>query len=303
MKKWIIATRPWSFPVSSMSVMVTAAYLYWRGWEINWWLTLWALVGIIIFHAAGNLISDYFDYKKGIDAADTYGSKTLTDGILTPKQVLVFGIITLVIAAINGLGIMLCTGWQLLIFGGIGALLTLLYPWMKSHAMGDLDIFLEYGIVPALGTAFTITCGNLSGALYADALWATLCFVTITIAVLHANNTRDTFTDKRAGIRTFAMQIGKENSVTMYVIEVMLPCIWVVSGCIMGRMPWFALPVLFTLIPAFKNSKTMVRFMSDDQAINFLDQATSMQQLLNGAILTVTLIAARLLSPYLPWIA
>lgn len=262
-------------------------YLFWRGWDINFWLLLWAVLGIILFHAAGNLLSDYYDFKKGIDAPDTYGSKTLTDGLLQPKQVLIFGCVMLLIAILNGLGIAAVAGWWLLLFGGLGALFTLLYPWMKAHALGDFCIFLEYGIIPALGTAYTITGGMTSLSLWTDALWAVPAFVTITIAVLHINNTRDVTTDRRAGIRTFAMLIGKEASIVTYILEINLPVIWVLASAFSGRMSWWALLVLATMALSMPLGKQAVTLEKDDNAVNRLDEKTAQLQLLNGLILVV----------------
>lgn len=300
MKRWIIATRPWSFPVSSFSVLVTAAYLYWCDWAVNGLMVLWATIGIILFHAAGNLLSDWYDFKKGIDADDTYGSKTLTSGMLTPKQVLIYGIVMLVIAIINGLGIAVISGWGLLIFGGLGALFTILYPWMKTHALGDLDILLEYGLIPALGTAYAVCpTQNQDTMLYADALWIVLAFATITIAVLHANNTRDVRTDNRAHVRTFAMQLGKEMSIIMYIIELMVPAMWVLAGICNGALPWPLLLVpALTLPKAFANCRIMLGFYTDQDAINYLDEKTAQLQLINGLSLCVLLVASKLLYVY-----
>ncbi|MBQ5818337.1 MAG: prenyltransferase, partial [Bacteroides sp.] len=64
-KEWMIAVRPWSFPASAMPVLVTLAFLNYAGYEMNWWYGVWALLNIVVFHAAGNTWSDYFDYKKG----------------------------------------------------------------------------------------------------------------------------------------------------------------------------------------------------------------------------------------------
>ena len=82
LKDWMIAVRPWSFPASSMPVVVTLAYLYWMQQDINWVNGIWALLNIVVFHAAGNTWSDYFDYKHKVDARDTFGAKTLTTGCL-----------------------------------------------------------------------------------------------------------------------------------------------------------------------------------------------------------------------------
>ena len=69
-KEWVMATRPWSFPASAMPVLVTLAYLNWCGYAIDWIAGVWALLNIVIFHAAANTWSDYFDYKKGVDRED-----------------------------------------------------------------------------------------------------------------------------------------------------------------------------------------------------------------------------------------
>ncbi len=267
---------------------------------MNWWIALWAIAGIILFHAAGNLISDYYDYKTGIDAEDTFGSKTLTDGLLTPKQVIIFGWVMLVLGCINGLGIMLCTGWPLLIFGALGAFFTLVYPWMKAHALGDLDILIEYGIIPALGTAYAV-CGyalptEMLGELAKEALLIVPAFVTITIAVLHTNNTRDVKTDKRAGIRTFAMLLGRENSIALYIVELALPILWTIMLAVVGILPLWAIAIAILIMPIAACSRTAVRLMTDEHAMDALDEKTAQLQLMNGLLLTLICITGYFLA-------
>ena len=43
LKDWMIAVRPWSFPASSMPVVVTLAYLYWMQQDINWVNGIWEI--------------------------------------------------------------------------------------------------------------------------------------------------------------------------------------------------------------------------------------------------------------------
>ena len=62
-KDWLVAVRPWSFPASAMPVAVTLVYLWWLGERVDWLNGVWALLDIIVFHAAGNTWSDYFDYR------------------------------------------------------------------------------------------------------------------------------------------------------------------------------------------------------------------------------------------------
>lgn len=285
MKKYFIATRPWSFPVSSMSVLVTASGLFFLGYPVNWYLTLWAVIGIILFHAASNVLSDYYDFRKGVDQADTFGSRTLTDHILTPQQVFRLGWILTAVACLNGLAMAYVSGAQLLIYGAIGLVLSLIYPWLKYHALGDLDIFLEYGIIPALGTSFFVT-----GTLQVDALWFVLAYVTITMGVLHANNTRDIQPDRRAKIATLPMLIGKKGSIILYGIMVYLPVVWISLCCVWGKMPWWCMLSWLTIAMITPLFLQMRRFLTDDQAINDLDEKTAKLQLIHCLLLVITLI-------------
>ena len=72
-KDWLTAVRPWSFPASAMPVAVTLGYLFSAHADMDWTNGVWALLNIIVFHAAGNTWSDYFDFRKRVDADDTFG--------------------------------------------------------------------------------------------------------------------------------------------------------------------------------------------------------------------------------------
>ena len=86
-KEWFIALRPWSLPASAMPIIVTLAFLFFSGSEVNWLLGLWTLIGMILFHLTGNVWSDYFDFKKKVDSDDTFGAKTLTTGMFKPEEI------------------------------------------------------------------------------------------------------------------------------------------------------------------------------------------------------------------------
>lgn len=284
-KDYILATRPWSFPVSTMSVIVSAAYLYATGFSFTIWMALWATVGILLFHAAGNVLSDYSDFSKGVDRKDTYGPQTLTSGQFTKKEILTLGLILLAIACLNGLGLMLCSGWELLIFGAAGALLAVGYSWLKYHALGDVDITLEYGVIPALGTSFVLT-----GAVQWSVLWIVPAFVTITNAVLHSNNTRDVVSDAVAHIYTLPMMIGKKASIILYDMMILLPYAWIVVCAIFGLIPWACIIAFVALPKAIANCRQMHRFNEAEDAINNLDEKTAQLQLVHALVLTITLI-------------
>ena len=126
-KEWVIAVRPWSFPASAMPIITTLAFLFWTGAKMNWLNGVLALVGMVLFHIAGNTWSDYFDFKKKVDAEDTFGAKTLTTGMFQPHEIKNIAIVSLVLGVICGITLVVLTGLPLLWIGLAGAALTLLY--------------------------------------------------------------------------------------------------------------------------------------------------------------------------------
>ena len=287
--EWMIAVRPWSFPASAMPVIATTAYLFWKGAEINWLFALWALLNIIVFHAAGNTWSDYFDFRKKVDADDTFGAKTLTTGMFTSKEIFGLSLGLTIVAAAAGTALMTLTGLTLLWIGLGGVLCTLLYPFLKFNALGDLVILLAYAFLPTIGTAFVTT-----GAIDWSVLLVALPVGLITDGILHSNNTRDTFTDKRAGIRTMAMSIGSKASAILYGFEVIFPFVWIGVLSIIGFLPLTTIIVFLTLVVAIGCAQTMMKYLDGgSELIGDLDVRTANLQLMFSALLSIAFVVAK----------
>lgn len=285
LKAWIVATRPWSFPASAMPVLATTAYLFWQGHETNFVFALWTIINIIVFHAAGNTWSDYNDYCKGVDREDTIGGMSIVSGEFNPSEIRSLAMVLLVVASLSGIALVLCTGLPTLYLGIVGGLLTALYPWLKYHALGDVDIFLCYSLLPILGTSYVV-CGDF----YMESLWLSVPIGLITVGILHSNNMRDIEHDRRAGIRTFAMIMGKRLSAYILCAELLLPFVWVICGAVAGIYPWWSLLVLIALKPAIENSRKAMRFVDGDSSMLYgVDEMTAKLQLMFSLLLAVSL--------------
>ena len=292
LKDWLVAVRPWSFPASAMPVVVTLAYLYWMRQDVDWINGVWALLNIIVFHAAGNTWSDYFDYKHRVDREDTHGVRTLTGGLFRPREIFVLSLALLAVALAAGVGLLVRTGLPLLYIGIGGVACTLLYPALKYRALGDVVIFVAYALLPMLGTAYVAT-GRVDWSM----MWAGVPVGLITVAILHANNTRDIETDVRADIRTLAMTLGARTSVAVYYLEVLLPFVWVVGCAGAGLFPWWTMLVLPALVPAVGNVKLMASYsVQGMEGISRLDELTAKLQLLFSLLLALSFVLARVLS-------
>ena len=289
--EWMIAVRPWSFPASVMPIIVSTAYLFWKGAQMNWLMALWVLVTMVLFHSAGNTWSDYFDYKKNVDSDDTFGAKTLTTGMFEPSEIKKLALGLLVVACLSGIGIMLCTDIRILWFGLGGAFLAMAYPYLKFNALGDVDILLTFAFIPTAGVSLAVT-----GAIDWSVLWIALPVGLITDGILHSNNTRDIMTDKRAGIKTMAMGLGPKASAWIYVFEVLFPFVWVAACSLAGVLPLTTIIMFMALPVAIACAKTMKNSIKGGPVlIADLDMRTANLQLAFSLLLTVAFVIARFL--------
>ena len=285
LQEWIVATRPWSFTASGLTVIVVLAYLEWAVGNINWCNGLWAVLAIVLFHAAGNTWSDWHDFRRGVDAADTHGVDTLTSGKFSPSEIRNLAIGLYVVAAVVGGWLLFLTGLPLLWIGLGGLLCAVLYPPLKYRAMGDVVILMAYGLLPALGTSY-VAMGRIDWSV----LWVAFPVALLVDSILHANNTRDMHTDRRASVRTLAQGLGVKGSVFLYFAEMIIPFVWVVVLYWFGIFPIFSFAVLGLLPVALRNCRTMLAYKkeTDSDAISSLDQQSAQLQLLYCLVMTLT---------------
>lgn len=289
LKAWFLATRPWSFPASMMPALMVFAYVFYLSrtnglGEINILNGLLALLGVVFFQAAGNLISDYFDYQFGVDRKDTYGSSRLiVDGLFSPKTIFHYGLVLLALASFIGIILLANTSIQLLSIGLIGVVGTYFYYQLKYHALGDLVIFILYGLLIAFGTMFVVT-GEMD--------WNILLISTpiglLIVNILHANNTRDIEPDHRAGIATFAMKIGLTASKWIYCTHALMAYLLVVLLIILGRLPLLCILVFISIPLAVKNIKVMMSASEGhSESIKDLDKGSAMLVMLFSLLLII----------------
>lgn len=296
-KEWMTAVRAWSFPASAMPVTVMLAYSYLQYRTgaaecFRLWPGLAALVLMVLLHAAGNTWSDWFDFRKGVDAPDTFGATSMTGGLFTPREIMTVSTAIIAVAVLGGIALVLYAGLPLLWIGLGGVACLLAYPFMKYHAAGDLAIFLAFGILPAFGTGYATT-----GAMTPDVIWPAIPVSLITVAILHANNMRDTVTDMRSDIRTIPITLGEKASGIIYHTEILLPFLWTAVCSATGLLPLWSLLVLIALIPAVKAIKVMAGSRTAGQeTLRSLDAMTAQLQTVFSLLLSLSFILESVIS-------
>jgi len=215
-RTWWVAIRPYSLPASTMSVVFgTAMAVTIGGADLHPLRFAAAFLGMALLQCGANLMNDVFDFKKGLDTRVNPVSGAVVRGWITPRQGAVASALFFVLGSGAGLWLVAEVGTPVLIIGLVGLVIGLLYSLgpvgLKYHGLGDLAVFVDFGILGALG-AWTIQTGEPS---WVPAVWAIPLSILV-IGILHANNWRDIAGDRAGGIRTVASVIGDRASEVYY---------------------------------------------------------------------------------------
>ena len=202
----------------------------------RWDVLIASALGVALLHAAGNLLNDYFDFRRGVDRRDqddaTRPGRLLVRGRLRPRDVLIEALVCLGLVAPVGVYLLARCGWGLLGFGLAGAAAGYAYtgpPFkLKYRALGEVLIFAVYGPLLVLGAAYAQT-----GAFEATAAYLSIPIGLATTAILAANNVRDAQEDRIDGVVTIGHLAGGRFARGLYVVLV-LGCVGTLAGYAVG---------------------------------------------------------------------
>ena len=258
-RDWFLASRPWSFSMTAISVSVGAALAALDG-GFSWPLYAFTLISMVILHAATNLINDYYDVLSGVDhvAVSTaqYRPHPLLEGKIKPEHVRYGSYLLYIFAIVSGLYLAATRGWIILGIGFIGVVSSFTYtapPFKyKYKALGEFSVFLMWGPLMVEGSYYV-----QRQAISKEAFWVSLPFGALVALVLLVNNLRDIHHDQAKGIQTLPILIGRTNGIRLYVTLVVVAYLSVLWMSFMGPLHRWSLIVLFSVPLAYRLLKQM----------------------------------------------
>ncbi|MCP3993340.1 MAG: 1,4-dihydroxy-2-naphthoate polyprenyltransferase [Actinomycetia bacterium] len=201
---WVAGARPRTLPAAAIAVVVGTAAV---GVD-NWWRALGALVVAVALQIGANYANDYADGVRGTDGSARVGPVRLVgSGIRSAADVRRASIITFAIAGLVGLWLAVSVDLRLL---GLGAA-ALWAAWFYTggarpygyRGLGELSVFIFFGLVATLGAAY-LQAKSVNSA----AVGGAICVGCLATALLVVNNLRDIPGDRLAGKRTLAVRLG-----------------------------------------------------------------------------------------------
>lgn len=265
LKTWLLESRP-QFLILSVILAFLGVSMAWFDGYFNPVTAVLAGIGLVLTHAAVNIINDYFDFRSGIDlkvnrTPFSGGSGLLPAKKMTPAQVLWLGLGCLLVAAAIGVYFVITVGWLLLPLLVVAGLFIILYsPVILKTPSPEWAAGLGLGVLPILGTYFVQT-----GFYSWHAVLASIPSGILVYNLLLLNEFPDVEADKIGKRKTLPITAGPRKagfiySAMMVIMYVWIAGLWIARGLIDGNwingtVPVFTLISLLTLPFALKAIK------------------------------------------------
>jgi len=203
-EQWIAGARPKTLPAVISPVIVGTAFAGYNANALNFFLALIVGLGLQI---GVNYANDYSDGIRGTDSERIGPMRLVGSGAATADAVKRAALISIGVAALAGTLLAARTSLALIAIGAISIVAAWTYTGGPKpygyFALGEVSVFIFFGLVATLGTYFVHTESiSLEVSLAAIAMGFLAC------SILVLNNLRDIDKDKVAGKKTLAVKIG-----------------------------------------------------------------------------------------------
>jgi 1,4-dihydroxy-2-naphthoate octaprenyltransferase len=286
-RRWRVywqAVRWFAFTVTLFSVLVGALLAP----AVSWPLLALTLAAALLAHAGINVLSDYVDYRRGVDGWATLGSsRVLVDGLMSPAQARRLALALLALAAVAGGTLVVLRGLPVAALAAAGAVLGIFYTappvGLKYRGLGDLAVFTAFGPLMALGAYYVQT-----QTFAVRPLLLSVPLGLLTVAILHGNNLRDMADDTRAGFRTTASALGPRGSAIYYLALLAAAYAATLAAIALGWLSWWGLLVGLTVPLAWRAVRAA--FHPRRVAFTFLDLVTAKLHFYFGLLLVAAVL-------------
>ena len=201
-RAWVIAARPQTLPAAAAPVIVGVGLAIEAG-VFAPLPALAALVGAALIQIGTNFANDYYDAVRGADTDDREGfTRVVASGLIDPAEVKRAMWLTFAAAIAVGTYLVSVGGVPILVIGLASVAAGIAYtggPYpLGYHGLGDLFVFVFFGVIAVTGTYYVQAAALVGGrfppwipegTVTAAALVASLPVAALSTNILVVNNT------------------------------------------------------------------------------------------------------------------
>ncbi len=229
MQAWLSAIRLRTLPLALASIGM-GSFLAASLGQFSLKICVLCSLTTILLQILSNIANDYGDSIHGADSLERQGPKrAVQSGQISAKHMLQAIIVLAVLAFCTGIYLLYealqdASRQTIFFFLGLGILsimAAITYTAGKKPygyiGLGDISVFIFFGLVGVLGTFYLYT----KAFYWPNLLPATSCGL-FAVAVLNINNIRDIESDQKAGKRSIPVRLGKQKAVLYHWVLLVL---------------------------------------------------------------------------------
>ena len=160
-QSWLLASRPKTLPAAVVPVLVGSALAV----SLDQFYPPYSVVAFLcalLIQIGTNFTNDLYDFIKGADSKQRKGPvRVLASGLISVNEMKIGSVIVFGLAFILGLYLVYSAGFIILWIGIISMIAGILYtagPFpLAYNGLGDLFVFVFFGIVGTMGTFYLHT--------------------------------------------------------------------------------------------------------------------------------------------------
>ncbi|WP_353777783.1 1,4-dihydroxy-2-naphthoate octaprenyltransferase [Winogradskyella sp. 3972H.M.0a.05] len=271
-KPWLSAMRLRTLPLSVSGIIIGTSLAYYNGF-FNVWVFVFAILTTISLQVLSNLANDYGDGIKGTDNEDRIGpQRAIQSGEITPHQMFE-GIKINILLVILFTFLLIWNAFgssnvlYAFLFLGLGAVAV--YSAMSYtigdspygyRALGDIYVFVFFGIVSVVGSYFLYTI-RLDHVLVLPAISLGL----LSVGVLNLNNMRDIESDKKSSKITLAVKLGSNKAKQYHIFLVTAAMVVSIVFSILYYSSPYNFIFYIAFIPLFRHIVTISKITEPKQ--------------------------------------
>jgi 1,4-dihydroxy-2-naphthoate octaprenyltransferase len=246
--RWLLIVRASVFPMTITSAAI-GGLLAWGDPTVadaSLGNFLLATLGLVLAHAANNMINDWFDLSGGVDSEGyvrtEYAPHPILSGLIS-KSGLVAAIVIVNLVDLAILWHFARTlGWGVVAFALAGLFVSVFYvapPFkLKHHGLGEPGVFVVWGPL-MIGGVYYVTAGSFAPWV----LVASLPYALLVTTVLIGKHCDKYEADSAKGIKTLPVLLGRERS--LFLNQFLMASFFALVTCLalVGTLPVWTLAV------------------------------------------------------------
>lgn len=286
-------TRPHTLTATFAPVILGTVIAMYES-KIDWLLFIAMMVACIALQIATNLFNEYYDFKRGLDTADSTG---IGGGIvrhgLKPQNVLTVAILLYVLAAFIGIYICMNSSWWLVVIGLFGMAIGYLYtggPYPIAYTpFGELFSGL------LMGTGFVLIAFFIqTNTITLQSLLISIPIGILVGAINMSNNIRDIEEDIKGGRKTLAILLGSRKGIIVLAIAFTVSYLWIVLLVVAGYISPWTLVVFLTVKKPFLAIQGFLKGDTEPRYLRVAMKSTALTNTFFGFLLSAGLLISYL---------